>query len=118
MGITLQFEKIVDINLQFEKIIGVGDYLPHTPKEINMMNKEKFTDNLNVNPCHYKSGGIELIDVIKAELTPEEFKGFCKAIILKYICRADKKNGVEDYEKAKWYMDELVEYLKELKEEN
>ena len=108
----------MDINLQFKKIIGVGDYLPHTPKEAIMSKEKVFTDNPNVNPCHYKSGGIELIDVIKAELTPEEFKGFCKAIILKYICRADKKNGVEDYEKAKWYMDELVEYLKELKEEN
>ena len=79
-----------------------------------MSKKKAFTNNPNVNPSHYKSGGIELIDVMKAELSPEEFKGFCKAIILKYICRADKKNGLEDYEKAKWYMDTLVEYLQKL----
>ena len=79
-----------------------------------MSTKKAFTNNPNVNPRHYRSGGIELIDVMKAELSSEEFKGFCKAIILKYICRADKKNGLEDYEKAKWYMDKLVEYLQKL----
>ena len=78
------------------------------------MSKKAFTNNPNVNPSYYKSGGIELIDVMKAKLSPEEFKGFCKAIILKYICRADKKNGLEDYEKAKCYMDTLVEYLQKL----
>ena len=79
-----------------------------------MSKKKAFTNNPNVNPSHYKRGGLELIDVMKAELSPEEFKGFCKAIILKYICRADAKNGLEDYEKAKWYMDTLVEYLQKL----
>ena len=77
-------------------------------KEV-IMSKKAFTNNPNINPRHYKRGGIELIDVMKAELSPEEFKGFCKAIILKYICRADKKNGLEDIKKAVWYLNKYIE---------
>ena len=66
----------------------------------------------NINPKHYRAGGIELIDVMVAKMTPEEMKGFCKGLALKYIFRADLKNGIEDYEKARWYLDYLVEFLK------
>ena len=67
----------------------------------------------NINPNHYKHGSIEVIDIMKDQLSPEEFKGFCKGLIIKYLCRADHKNGLEDYEKAKWYLDKLVEVLKQ-----
>jgi hypothetical protein len=43
------------------------------------------TDLIN-HPPHYKSGGLESIDVIEAF----EF-GFCLGNVFKYIARADKK---------------------------
>ena len=64
-----------------------------------------------INPKHYRVGGIELIDVMVAKMTPEEIKGFCKGLALKYLFRADYKNGLEDYKKAQWYINYLIEYL-------
>lgn len=61
-------------------------------------------------PNHYQSeSGLEVIDVIKAftsELSGEE--AFCIGNAIKYICRYSKKNGTEDLEKAKWYIDRVI----------
>ena len=61
-------------------------------------------------PNHYQSeSGLEVIDVIKAftsELSGEE--AFCIGNAIKYVCRYSKKNGVEDLEKAKWYIDRAI----------
>lgn len=72
-------------------------------------------DNQNpkINPEYYRRGKVQLIDFLKDFLSPEEFKGFCKGLILKYVVRADQKNGIEDYMKAAWYLKCLVNYLKE-----
>ena len=67
--------------------------------------------NDNINPAHYKHGNIEVIDIIRDQLSPEEFKGFCKGLVIKYLCRADHKNGLEDYKKAQWYLNKLVEEM-------
>lgn len=77
----------------------------------------KLNDNDNIkSPKHYKLEGlnIESIDVIKATLGKEGFKAFCKGNIMKYLIRAEKKNGLEDYKKAQTY---LTWYLKECEEE-
>lgn len=73
------------------------------------MDLEKMAEN--VNPNHYKHGKIEVIDIMRDQLSHEEFKGFCKGLIIKYLCRADHKNGLEDYKKAQWYLNKLVEVL-------
>ena len=61
-------------------------------------------DEVN-HPPHYLVGGIEVIDYIKAKLTPEEFRGYLKGNVIKYISRADHKNGMTDWGKADWYVD-------------
>ena len=65
-------------------------------------------DEVN-HPPHYLVGGIEVIDYIKAKLTPEEFRGYLKGNVIKYISRADHKNGIVDWNKADWYVDRYVE---------
>lgn len=67
------------------------------------------------NPNHYKLNGldIEVKDVIKSVLGTVGFLGFYKGNIIKYILRANKKNGLEDYKKAKQYLDWLIEELDE-----
>lgn len=64
-------------------------------------------------PSHYKKGGLELLTIWKKKLTHEEFKGLCKGNILKYLLRADYKNGIEDLEKAAVYLDWLIKSEKE-----
>jgi hypothetical protein len=72
----------------------------------------------NINPKHYRQGKIEVIKIMEDQLSNEEFKGFCKGLILKYILRADYKNGIEDYEKAQWYLKHLIKKLKGEKHED
>lgn len=61
-------------------------------------------------PRHYQSeSGLECIDSIKAQLTPEQYKGFLKGTALAYLWRAPHK-GTEslDYQKAEWYLKRLM----------
>lgn len=69
-------------------------------------------DNVN-HPSHYTEGKIECIEYIEDKLTPEEYRGYIKGNVLKYITREKHKNGDEDIRKAKWYLDRLVSRLGE-----
>lgn len=53
---------------------------------------------------HYDEGGISVMDVIKAKLTPEQFEGFLLGNIIKYSLRANFKGSKErDFEKIGVY---------------
>jgi hypothetical protein len=65
-----------------------------------------------VNPSHYKQGGIECIEAIKAA-TGEGFIGYVWGNVLKYLWRWPKKGGVDDLKKARWYLDRLIEEVGE-----
>jgi len=65
----------------------------------------------NINPKHYKIGGIETFDFIEAKLSEEQLSGFCKGLIFKYLARSDHKGKLEDLKKAKWYLDKLINKL-------
>jgi hypothetical protein len=65
------------------------------------------TDFVNF-PPHYRQGGIECIDAIRAALTEEEFRGYCKGNALKYIWRERHKGGNESLLKADWYIAKLA----------
>lgn len=55
-------------------------------------------------PKHYMIGDKEAIEIIKASLTPEQYKGYCLGNVLKYRLRAGKKDDLEqDIEKANQY---------------
>lgn len=72
---------------------------------------EKNPDMVN-HPDHYKAAnGVECIDVIEEFLSPDEFRGYLKGQVLKYLFRAGKKDPAketEDYEKAGWYIRKLA----------
>ena len=70
-------------------------------------------------PSHYISEtGMEVIDVIEAFTF--DLKGV-EAVdtgnILKYICRWKKKNGLQDLQKAKWYLEHLIAHVENLEKE-
>lgn len=61
-------------------------------------------------PSHYTAGNIECIDAIKAATTQEEFEGFLRGNVLKYLWRCNlKSNKTEDLNKARWYLNRLIE---------
>lgn len=67
-------------------------------------------DNI-ISPNHYVSdNGIEVFDVQEAFI--HELKGMSASYwcnIVKYILRFQRKNGVEDLKKARYYLDKLIE---------
>jgi len=68
-----------------------------------------FVDPIN-HPPHYKVGGIETIDYMKAKSTPEEFKGHLRLTALKYLSRAGyKDDALQDLKKAQWYLNRLIQ---------
>ena len=54
--------------------------------------------------AHYRQGEIECIDAIRAALTDEEWRGFCKGNILKYVWREKHKGGNDTLVKAQDYL--------------
>ena len=59
------------------------------------------------NPSHYQiMPGMEAIEVIRASMTEEMFKGYCAGNILKYRLRAGKKGDPkQDLDKADFYQE-------------
>lgn len=65
------------------------------------------------NPSHYNRNGIESVDVLKAYLTPEEYKGYLKGTQLTYLLRSPwKKQEKDDILKAEWYATKLAQEVK------
>ena len=63
----------------------------------------------SVIPPHYNQTGIECIDAISAA-TGDGYKYYLQGNIMKYLWRFDYKDKpVQDLEKAKWYLDRLIE---------
>lgn len=71
-------------------------------------------DKMVSHPSHYQSkNGIEVIDVIEAFTEDlEGIEAICTGNAIKYLCRWKNKNGVQDLEKAMWYLQHLINVLK------
>lgn len=59
--------------------------------------------------AHY-AHGIEPIDYMRSRFTPEEFRGFLRGNVIKYLSRYTDKGGVEDLRKASVYLNWLIEH--------
>lgn len=71
------------------------------------------TDKVN-KPEHYTYGQYECIDVLEDVLrdcTGQE--AFCIGNVIKYLWRYKRKNGLQDLEKAKWYLEKAIEINKQ-----
>lgn len=70
-------------------------------------------DDMVNHPSHYTQGDIECIDAIKAATVGKVgIEAFCVGNAIKYLFRYEEKNGIEDAEKAEWYIDRLIKELK------
>jgi hypothetical protein len=82
---------------------------------ITLTGETTLYDNVN-KPAHYNlPDGIECIDYIEQNLTPVEFKGYCKGNVIKYVHRESYKGKpLEDMLKAQWYLDRAIQTMKEI----
>ena len=78
-------------------------------EEIEQQNKEIYGNVDMVNkPPHSNQAGIECLDAIRAA-TNEGYEFYLQGNIIKYLWRYRYKNGVEDLNKAKFYLERLIE---------
>jgi hypothetical protein len=95
---------------------AIDDFAPRGEKvteirvsELLAMKQKEKADMVN-HPTHYKVGGIETIDYMKAKSTPEEFKGHLRLTAIKYLSRTGyKDDALQDLKKAQWYLNKLVQ---------
>lgn len=76
---------------------------PDTVKEY-----EEITHDMVNMPKHYmfeiNGNEVQAMDIMKGLLTPEEFRGWIKGSYFTYLMRSDRKNGLEDLEKARTFL--------------
>ena len=69
---------------------------------------ERKHDNVH-SPSHYMHGKKETIDVIRDCMENDEYHGYLKGNVLKYVSRYKfKGEPLEDLQKAQWYLNRLV----------
>jgi hypothetical protein len=76
-------------------------------EEEEILVREYLADMVN-SPAHYGQGSIEAIEYIEDFLTKEEFIGYLRGNIAKYLHRWRYKNGLEDLKKSEWYLKRLI----------
>lgn len=69
-------------------------------------------DDVN-KPVHYNNGNVECIEAIHAASTKEEFEGYLRGNVLKYIWRYRYKDNLKDLRKAQWYLNKLIDSVDE-----
>lgn len=93
---------------------GLEELDPEDAEAVKKILKDATNDAVH-HPNHYQiADGVEVIDVIKKVLTRSNFTGFqgyCLGNVIKYVLRADLKNGREDYEKASVYLEWLIQSM-------
>lgn len=90
----------IDDSWDFEKVNE-----PFTRK-VDMQEEQDVVNK----PKHYTYGDIEVIDYI--EQVTKDYKpelAFAIGNAIKYISRANHKNGKEDLDKARWYLERAFE---------
>jgi len=63
-------------------------------------------------PDHYapqEIGGVECVDALRSALGHDGFMAYCAGNCIKYLWRSSRKNGVEDLEKARVYLNWMIE---------
>ncbi|MFC2423644.1 MAG: DUF3310 domain-containing protein [Fusobacterium polymorphum] len=105
-------------SLEKKILIAIGE--ENKTDEITDDKKVEIPHNDNVHsPKHYMIPGcnFESIDIIRQRLGDVGFMFFLEGNVSKYLIRAEKKNGKEDYEKAKKYLSWLVDMKKVIPQE-
>lgn len=67
-------------------------------------------------PEHYTSGSVECIDAMVETQGVVAVMDFCICNAFKYLWRHGRKNGIEDVQKAIWYLNKYIKLAESGKE--
>ena len=76
-------------------------------KAYNDIDDSRYMNDVS-SPAHYNKGNIECIEAIEASSTKEEYEGYLRNNVLKYVWRFRYKDNIKDLRKARWYLDKLI----------
>jgi Protein of unknwon function (DUF3310) len=62
---------------------------------------------------HYLKKTIQPWAAMEAWMSKEQFYGYLRGNVIKYVARCDDKGGVEDLKKAQHYLTKLIEFVNE-----
>ena len=99
--------------LAYLALTDAADVAPQEPchgKSADYCKGETKMFDMVSHPEHYASGSVECIDALESAvqgLPPEQ--AICAANIIKYVWRYHRKNGLQDLQKAEWYLHRLME---------
>lgn len=82
------------------------EHQPNQPPEARSS-----ASSYQVGGSHYKEKTVQPWDAMQAWMTPEQFEGFLRGNIIKYVARYQDKGGIYDLHKAKHYLERLIEVL-------
>lgn len=84
-------------------------FLWEAQEEVKDDVKEVKEDNPVTHPSHYTQGDIQCIDAMISAFGKEAVATWCKLNAFKYTWREQHKNGLEDIDKAIWYLNKYKE---------
>lgn len=64
-------------------------------------------------PSHYETGKFECIEVMEEIYGRADVKAFCRCNAFKYLYRCKNKNGNQDIDKARWYINKYLDLCEE-----
>ena len=91
-----------------ERTPKVSDMVVKKYYDFLLLDVKEIEDNVN-HPNHYETGKFECIEVMEEAIGTDAVKDFCVCNAFKYIYRHKRKNGKEDLEKARWYINKYLE---------
>lgn len=85
----------------------------HEAESVPVVTERAETDCTDsINPSHYKQGGIECIEALKAAtVNLKGIEAVCTANAIKYLWRWKEKNGATDIRKCIWYCERLLKEI-------
>ena len=103
--------------LQAKEELGDKEALmcPRVVEAIESHIEQRRSDQVN-HPSHYTQSSIEVIDILDSILSSQPklnpYEGFLLGNIIKYLSRLTlKSKPIQDANKAKWYLNKLIEQL-------
>lgn len=108
--LEIEFEDEQEESMTYDEYLNQSDDVvtKHLEKEAH-----KTASDLIDNQKHYTNNGIQPIQIMKANMTKEKYRGFLEGNILKYPLRYEDKDGLKDLKKTLTYLTWLIEDIEE-----
>lgn len=115
------FEDNFDDSLfMMNRHLANGIWVADVVRLVNITSINIISEDMVNSPKHYQSStGLEVIDVIEAFTDGlNGVEATDTGNVIKYICRWNHKNGLEDLKKAQWYLNHLINHIEEKEKKN